>query len=871
MDQRPLILVYVNHTLSAGAPSGIQRVVRKLAEQLPAVAEVAFVTWDYSDGHLRYLDARGLQRLFGTQAWPTSVRPHPLAHRVNFRFGATLPQGRAVWLLMPEVSYHGAAGTAVISRIVSMCREYGVRTAAIFYDAIPITNASYRNLKALHAAYTTQIARCDRIYAISQHSRRELARLYTRMVDPPDPQLQALLRRIVAVPLGEADQVTAAPAHDPAACKRILLLGTIEPRKGQVRVLRAFKKIDAAIAGDYEVHIAGSLHPDVADAFNALVASCSRFRYHGYMPAADAEELFAGVRFSVFASEDEGFGLPIAESLARGIPCLTANFGAMAETARGGGCLTTDVRDVRPLTDAMKRLMQDDVLLARLQAEIAARKLRTWRDYASDLAADMLAASEEEAAAERRMFDSVGNAIEASFAGGQVRGGVFPIELGDEDSSLSLIVDAGTEAAPAPPPDRTRSEFRVVVCRGASAGGADEVARAACASAVIADSADALRTLVERAGQLDCGDMLPATCVVEGDGRELIEVASRAVARELWLSRRRRALARREHLMRRLASRSPGASDTSLPLLSIVISTYNRARFVEVNVRWLLRVLARFAEDIRLIVVDNASTDDTLDRLEAFARDPRLTVISNPVNVGMLGNLRVCAGLILSRYVWITGDDDFILPEGLAEVIDALSDHPEIPFAFVNFGIYHRAHFGPDDTVEKLVAERAPLAARPIRSGVYPVARIAEQHDNLFTAFYPIVFRSDLLAACFDHPFDGRPFVDLVESVPTTKMLLESYASTEAYWCARMATVGNICNSWSRHRPRWHAVLMPRVFQLAREVGVDPARLHAWSKIHLDLFDEARQRAHAEGVPLDVRPDELDASYRVFRQPISLA
>ncbi len=226
---------------------------------------------------------------------------------------------------------------------------------------------------------------------------------------------------------------------------------------------------------------------------------------------------------------------------------------------------------------------------------------------------------------------------------------------------------------------------------------------------------------------------------------------------------------------------------------------------------------------------------------------------------------------MLSRHVWVTGDDDFILPSGLAEVIDALREHPETPFLFVNFGVYHRAFFGPNDIVARLVAERVPLAAKPIRSGLYPIARIAEQHDNLFTAFYPIVFRSDLLAACFNYPFDGKPFVDLVESVPTTKMLLETYGSTEAYWCAQMGTVGNVSNSWSRHRPRWHAVLMPRVLQLAREVGVDPARLQQWSGIHLDLFHEAKRRARADGTPLDIAPNELDVGYSVFRQRISLS
>jgi glycosyltransferase involved in cell wall biosynthesis len=349
-----------------------------------------------------------------------------------------------------------------------------------------------------------------------------------------------------------------------------------------------------------------------------------------------------------------------------------------------------------------------------------------------------------------------------------------------------------------------------------------------------------------------------------------VEKASAAIGAQLWSARRRRLIARREDLLRHGSRSWPGTNDGTLPALAIVISTYNRAAFVERNVRWLLGLLRRFSEDIRVVVVDNASTDDTLQRLAGFA-SPRLTVISNSVNVGMLGNLRVCSTQNVARHIWLIGDDDFILPSGLADIIDALNEHPEVPFAFVNFGVYFRSFLAPSDTVEGIVSERFPIAARPSRSGLYPVVRIAEQHDNLFTAIYPIVFRSDLLAACFDHAFQGKPFDNLVESVPTTRMLLETYAETKAYWCARMGIVGNVSNSWSRHRPRWHAVIMPRVFQLARNVGVDPARLHAWSAIHLDLFHEARRQALAEGMPLDVAEGELEASYRVFRQPIAVA
>ena len=870
MARSPLILIYVNHTLQAAAPSGVQRVVARIVGHLPAVADLEFVTWDYADGALRYLDERGLTRLFAGGARPDGVRPNPQAHRVNCRFGDTLPRGDDIWLLFPEISYHSQAGTEVMRRILAMCTQYGVRTAAIYYDAIPVTNESYRSLKEQHSAYLAHLARFDRICAISHHSKRELVSLYRRYL-PPGPMREELASRIVAVPLADSDGDV--PCADAGLVKRdkIIVLGSVEPRKGQVRLLRAFRTVSAQ-AANLEMHVIGSLHPDVAAEFNALAAASQSVHYHGYLPAAGIELLFAQARFSIFASEDEGFGVPIAESLARGVPCLTADFGAMADIAAGGGCLTVDVRSQRALAGAMTRLMQDDALIDRLRREIAARAFRTWRDYAADLAGVMRCAADAERAAERSLHASVDAAFAACVEGGSPTGNVFPIAIAGEEQPVRLVIETACGDPSATRPDRTSGEFRVFVdgCT-CDAGDTEHADSAACASALVVGSRTRLQNLVENATLTDCGHMLPATCIAEDGNGALTEQASRSIGAQLWSAHRRRHIARREDLLHHLSKSWPGAGDTSLPALAIVISTFNRAAFVERNVRWLLGLLRKFSEDIRIIVIDNASTDDTLRRLAALAGAPRLTVLSNPVNVGMLGNLRVCSTQVAARHIWLIGDDDFILPAGLADVVDALSEHPSLPFVFVNFGVYFRSFLAPGDTVESIVAERTPLAVRSSRSGHYPVVRVAEQHDNLFTAIYPIVFRSDLLAACFDHSFHGKPFDNLVESVPTTKMLLETHAETTAYWCARMGIVGNVSNSWSRHRPRWHAVIMPRVFQLAREVGVDPARLHAWSSIHLDLFHEARREALAQGVPLNIAQDELEAGYRVFRQAIQAA
>ena len=100
------------------------------------------------------------------------------------------------------------------------------------------------------------------------------------------------------------------------------------------------------------------------------------------------EELWAAygsARFSVFPSLVEGFGLPVAESLAVGTPAVTSAHGSMAEIAEGGGCLVVDPRDVDAVETAMSRLLLDDRLLERLQTEASSRPARTWDDYAGEL------------------------------------------------------------------------------------------------------------------------------------------------------------------------------------------------------------------------------------------------------------------------------------------------------------------------------------------------------------------------------------------------------------------------------------------------------------------------------------------------------
>ena len=88
---------------------------------------------------------------------------------------------------------------------------------------------------------------------------------------------------------------------------------------------------------------------------------------------------------TVFVSFLEGYGLPVAESLASGTPVITSNYGSMAEIAAGGGALQVDPRNPEAIASAMHQLLTDERRLDILREESKARRWRTWDDYANEV------------------------------------------------------------------------------------------------------------------------------------------------------------------------------------------------------------------------------------------------------------------------------------------------------------------------------------------------------------------------------------------------------------------------------------------------------------------------------------------------------
>lgn len=117
--------------------------------------------------------------------------------------------------------------------------------------------------------------------------------------------------------------------------------------------------------------------------------------------------------------------------------------------------------------------------------------------------------------------------------------------------------------------------------------------------------------------------------------------------------------------------------------VTIAIPTYNRSELLKTSLQ---SALAQDYSDFQVLVLDNASTDDT----EAVVRsqaDSRITYIRNETNIGMFRNWKRTVEINSSPYLSILSDDDRLRPNFIRESVLALDNHPHAGFSVGRAGI----------------------------------------------------------------------------------------------------------------------------------------------------------------------------------------
>jgi glycosyltransferase involved in cell wall biosynthesis len=165
----------------------------------------------------------------------------------------------------------------------------------------------------------------------------------------------------------------------------ILYVGSIEARKNLARLLEAYAQL-RCWSQKWKLVIVGAPKWKYTPIFDKLqqLQLASEVHFTGHVADEDLPALYNGAAVFVFPSLYEGFGLPVLEAMACGVPVITSNCSSLPEVA-GDAALLVEPRDVNAIAAAMRRVLEEFDVAAELRAKGLARARQfTWERTAKE-------------------------------------------------------------------------------------------------------------------------------------------------------------------------------------------------------------------------------------------------------------------------------------------------------------------------------------------------------------------------------------------------------------------------------------------------------------------------------------------------------
>jgi glycosyltransferase involved in cell wall biosynthesis len=220
------------------------------------------------------------------------------------------------------------------------------RSVATFHDLFVLTGdystAEFRVRFAAQARAAA--ARADAIIAVSAFTASQVIDLLK--VDPA---------KVAVVHHGVREL-----AYPPVAREKVILnVGAIQVRKNVERIVEAFE----AVEGEWRLVLAGASGYGADRILRRIESSRKRDRITvaGYVTPDELGAWYARASIFVFPSLDEGFGMPVLEAMAAGVPVITSNRSALPEVA-GDAAISVNPEDAEELTAALRSLTEDEGL-----------------------------------------------------------------------------------------------------------------------------------------------------------------------------------------------------------------------------------------------------------------------------------------------------------------------------------------------------------------------------------------------------------------------------------------------------------------------------------------------------------------------------
>jgi glycosyltransferase involved in cell wall biosynthesis len=368
---------------AAGEPrrTGVGHYTTSLIGHLPAAGpEDTFVAWCVG-----LLGARAARARFPAVA-NLQVRTTRIPTRVFGAVARRLDLPRVEWLA-------GSADVVLATNFLpppTRVRALVLVVHDLAFELLPETAPVHRG-PAFRTRFGRWLERSTRVIVPSASAKEDLARLYG--VDPD--RIDVIHHGTDAHAYRAADDTRIEDARRRFGIhgRYVLFVGGIEPRKNLERLVAAFARLDT----DAELVLAGgpvAWHPAeaerLADQIEGLPDGVrERVIRTGYISVRDKHALISGATALAYPSLYEGFGLPVLEGFAAGVPVLTSDTSSMPEVA-GDAAMLVDPTDPASISRGLGELLSDGDLREMLAAAGMARAASfTWERCARETVATL--------------------------------------------------------------------------------------------------------------------------------------------------------------------------------------------------------------------------------------------------------------------------------------------------------------------------------------------------------------------------------------------------------------------------------------------------------------------------------------------------
>lgn len=240
------------------------------------------------------------------------------------------------------------------------------RAVATFHDLFVMSGVY--STSEFRARFTAQAqdaaARADAIITVSEFTRSQVVSL----LGVPPAKVHVVHHGI---------RTLAPTASAPLQREKVILnVGAIQKRKNISRLVQAFEELPPP----WQLVLAGSSGFGAEEILSRIENSPARDRISvpGYVSPEDLARWYARASVFAFPSLDEGFGMPVLEAMAAGVPVITSNRSALPEVA-GDAALLVDPDNIEALVEALFQLTRDTELCGELARRGVARaQMFTW-------------------------------------------------------------------------------------------------------------------------------------------------------------------------------------------------------------------------------------------------------------------------------------------------------------------------------------------------------------------------------------------------------------------------------------------------------------------------------------------------------------